>query len=386
MRLILVFLARGWLILELTNSPLIVGLVPATRGVTQIVFGAFSGVLLERFDRRKMLVLAEWVTTTTAMTVGVLFVIGRLSLGHLLLASAIEGLFMSIRWPAINTLVMDTAGPERVLGASSTVLFGFNAGNIIATAIGGLVIVRWDAGVALIVAAGFGLAATLSGLGIPGAFKSAGIADNRVIRPLIEGLQYIRGRPGLVWILFLSFLMSMLGWSHIAMLPVIARDVLGLNADGLGFLSTAGALGALVATAWVASLPKDIDKIRLALVLGLITSALLVLFAISRNYALSLLLRFLLNGTLFGLEAALTAIVLSITAKHMQGRVQGVYSLLFGFMWFGGVLLGQIAELYDAPTAIAVGGIAVGLATILVWPALTKVDVSDEASLPEAAI
>jgi predicted MFS family arabinose efflux permease len=373
MRLILVFLARGWLVLELTNSPLMVGVVPATRGLSQIAFGAFSGVLLDRFDRRKMLVLAEWVTSITAATIGVLFVIGKIQLGHILLASAIEGVFMSIRWPALNTLLVDTVGSKHVLNATSSVLFGFNSGNILATAAGGLIIARWDVGVALLVASSFGILAALSAFGIPGRFKPQYTSGSAVIAPLLEGLTYILKKPGLVWIMALSFLMSLMGWSHISMMPVIARDVLGLEADGLGFLSTAGGIGALVATVLVASLRQETNKIRLALILGFATSVLLVMFAFSTNYLLSLGLRFALSGTLFGFEAALTAIVLFITAKRMQGRVQGVYSLLFGFTWFGGVVLGQLAEIYSAPVAVGIGGLSVGLATLLVWPAMSRI-------------
>ena len=385
MRLILVFLARGWLVLEMTNSPLLVGLVPATRGLTQIVLGAFSGVLLDRFDRRKMLALAEWVTTVTAASIGYLVVTDRVTIGHILLASAIEGMFMSIRWPAINTLLLDTAGTKRVLGASSTILFGFNTGNIIATAAGGLIIARWNSGVALLVAATFGLLAAAAALGLPGRYKPTATGEP-VLRPtLAAGLRYVARKEGLAWIMFLSFLMSLMGWSHIAMMPVLARDVLGLNADGLGFLSTAGAVGALVATVWTAGLRQDVDKIKLALVLGMLTSLLTIMFATSRSYLLSLGLRFALSGTLFAFEAALTAVVLFITAKRMQGRVQGVYSLLFGFTWFGGVILGWIAESYGAPFAIGVGGAAVGLATIAVWPALSKITVSEDLSSSEIA-
>ena len=90
MRLIVVFLARGWLVLELTDSPFWVGFAPALRGFTQIFFGAFSGVLLDRFDRRKLLVLAESFATLIAFIIGLLILFERIELWHIMAASAVK--------------------------------------------------------------------------------------------------------------------------------------------------------------------------------------------------------------------------------------------------------------------------------------------------------
>ena len=374
MRLIMVFLARGWLVLELTDSPFWVGFAPGLRGVTQIFVGAFSGVLLDRFDRKKMLVIAEFTTTVTAFIIGLLIIFEQVELWHIMAASAVEGIFMSMRWPAINTLVLETAGSRRVLNASAGIMLGFNVGNIVATVAAGLIIVQAGIGSAYMIAMVCGLAAVLSAILIPGDYQPDETEQEPVRRSLSRGIQYIWTHSALRWIMALTFLMSFLGWSHILMMPVMARDVLGVDAAGLGFLSAAGAVGAFLATFLLAGLKKDINKIRTAISMALITSILLIGFAISRWYLVSLGIKFFLQGALFGFEAPLMAIVLLITSARMQGRVQGVYSMLFGFTWMGGILMGSIAELYGAPLAIALGGIVIGVATILIWRPLQRVD------------
>ena len=375
MRLMVVFLARGWLVLELTDSPFWVGFAPALRGFTQIFLGAFSGVLLDRFDRRKLLVLAESFPTLIAFIIGLLLLFKRIELWHIMAASAMEGVFMSIRWPAINTLVLETAGTRRILNAAAGIMLGFTVGSIVATVSAGLIIARVGIGSAYLLAVACGLIAIISAIRLRGNYQPKETEQEPVMRSLRRGIQYTWSVPGLRWIMALVFMMSFMGWSHVTMIPVMARDVLDVDAAGLGFLSAAGSAGAFVATLLIAGLKKDIHKTRMALILAVITAILLVSFAFSRWYLVSLGLKFVLWGTMFGFEATLAAVVLLITSERMQGRVQGVYSLLFGFTWLGGILMGSIAEFYGAPMAIAIGGIALGTATLLIWRPLQRLDI-----------
>ena len=284
---------------------------------------------------------------------------------------------MSIRWPAINTLVLEIAGTRRILNASAGIMLGLNVGKIFATVSAGLIIARVGIGSAYLLAVACGLIAIISLIRLRGNYQPKETEQEPVMRSLRRGIQYTWSVPGLRWIMALSFIMSFLGWSHISMMPVMARDVLDVDAAGLGFLSAVGAMGAFLATFLIAGLKKDIPKIRMALFLAVITAILLVSFAFSRWYLVSLGLKFLLQGTLFGFEATLTAVVLLITSERMQGRVQGIYSLLFGFTWMGGLLMGSIAEVYSAPIAIAIGGIALGTATLLIWRPLQRIDIRE---------
>jgi MFS family permease len=103
MQLIADFVAWGWLVLTLTDSPFWVGAVPALRGIMQILLGTFAGALLDRVNRRVALLIAIVGTSLIALAVGLLVTSARIELWHILVFSALEGMFMSIRWPAINT-------------------------------------------------------------------------------------------------------------------------------------------------------------------------------------------------------------------------------------------------------------------------------------------
>ena len=146
----------------------------------------------------------------------------------------------------------------------------------------------------------------------------------------------------------LGFLMSLLGWSNLTMLPVLARDYLGTGADGLGYLPAAGAIGSLASTMFIAGLGDYGDKVKLVKFAGIATTVGILLFSMSRVYALSLGLAALMQAGLMAFEVSLTASVILLTSEKMQGRVQGIYTQVFGFTWIGGVILGSIATFIGA--------------------------------------
>lgn len=373
MRLIVVFVARGWLVLTITDSPFWVGLAPALRGLTQIALGTFSGVLLDRVNRKYLLIVAEIGNSLVSLGIGVLVITGRIELWHIMVASAVEGIFISFRWPAINTMLYQTVGPDRVLNASATHILGLNLGNILASAIAGILIEAYGIGSGYLFAAGCGLISGVCVWFVRGEFRPKDMIPESFKKSLQSGLQYIWRSRSLRWVLALSFTMSLLGWSHIVMMPVMARDVLGVDAVGLGFLTTAGGIGAFIATLLIAGLGNYQNKIRLAMFCAALTAVALILFALSPWYSLSLVLKAILQGSLMSFEAILSAVVLLLTSDRMQGRVQGIYGLIFGFTWIGGVIMGSVAALGSAPLAIGLGGLAVGMVIAVLWRPLGQI-------------
>lgn len=381
MRLITIFVVRGWLVLTITDSPFWVGAAPAMRGLTQIALGSFAGVLLDRINRKVALIVAEIGTSFVAVSVAMLVFSEQIALWHILVASVFEGAFMAIRWPAINTIMMQTVGPERVLNASASHMLGFNLGNVIASAIAGLIVDAYGIGSGYLFAAACGLVASGCILFVSGEFKPKE-AQESVIKSISEGFSYINQNRVLLSLIVLAFLMSLLGWSNLSMLPVIARDVLFVEASGLGFLTAAGAVGSLVSTAVIAGLGDFKNKSQLIITAGIGTTVGILLFSLSSNFALSLFLIMLMQGALMAFEVTITATVLLVTDEKMQGRVQGIYTQVFGFTWVGGILLGAIAEISNAPLAIAIGGLSIGLAILLIRGKIqqTSLDKTEKAS------
>ena len=373
MRLISIFVVRGWLVLTLTDSAFWVGAVPAFRGFTQILLGTFIGVLLDRVNRKAALFIAEVGSSLSALAIGLLLITGQVELWHIIVASVVEGVFISVRWPAINTLIVQLVGQKRVLNASAAQMLGFNVGNVVASAVAGWIVVTFGMAQGYFFAAGTGLLASLCVFFISGDFTPKPVEGESVMQAVREGLTYIRSMPSLMWLIILGFLMSLLGWSNLTMMPVMARDFLGVGADGLGFLTAAGAAGSLLSTMVIASLGNYGDKIRLVKFAGLGTAVGILLFAFTPIYTLSLGLAAVMQGALMAFEVSLTASVILLTAEKMQGRVQGIYTQVFGFTWVGGVVLGSIATFTGAPIAIGLGGLLIGLTILVLWRPMNRI-------------
>jgi MFS family permease len=364
MRLIVVIVARGWLVLAMTDSPFWVALAPALRGGTHVLVGTVSGALLDRINRKMVLVIAEIGNSVMALGIGLLVITGQIELWHILAASVVEGIFISFRWPAMNTMLLETVKSERVLNASAAQLTAFNLGNIVAASVAGLLIVAFGVGEAYLFATLCGFFAAGCAWFVSGDFQPKAVLRETFVGTLRSGLRYVWTSKALRWVLTLSFAMNLLGWSHASMMPVMARDVLGVDASGLGFLTTAGGIGAFIATLFVAGLGDYRDKLRLMLRFGSMASIALILFALSPWYSLSLVIKAVLQGGLMGFEATISAVVLLLTSEQMQGRVQGIYALLFGFTWLGGVVLGSLASIAGAPIAIGLSGVVVGITAV----------------------
>ncbi|MEM9775764.1 MAG: MFS transporter [Chloroflexota bacterium] len=373
-RLIAIFVVRGWLVLTLTDSAFWVGAAPAMRGITQILLGTFIGVLLDRINRKWALLIAEVGSSITALGIGLLILLGQVELWHVLVVSVIEGVFISVRWPAINTMIIQAVGTKRVLNASAAQMLGFNMGNVVASAVTGWLIVRFGMEYGYFFAAGTGLLAALCIFFVSGDFSPSPSTGESVTQSLRAGLDYIGKHTMLMWLIILGFLMSLLGWSNLTMLPVMARDVLGVEADGLGYLTAAGAIGSLLSTLFIASLGDFKNKGMLIKTAGVCTTIGILLFSMSSIYELSLLLAAFMQGALMAFEVSLTAMVLLMTSEEMQGRVQGIYTQVFGFTWVGGVVLGSIATFTGAPVAIGLGGVGIAVAIGLLWGRLGAIE------------
>ncbi len=370
-RLISVFVARGWLVLTLTDSPFWVGAAPAVRGLTQIVLGAFAGVMLDRVDRKTALFWVEIGNSAVALALALLILTGQIALWHVFVAALFEGVLISVRWPAINTMIVSVVEKEQVLNASAAQMLGFNLGNVAASALAGVIIASFGVEYGYFFAVATGLISAGCVLFVSGNFRP--IAQTiHVTKAISEGIGYIRESQILLWLITLGFLMSFLGWSNLTMLPVVARDVLSGDASAFGYLTGAGALGSLISTALIASLGNYKDKAFLVLTSGILTSVGILAFSFSTWFALSLVLAGLMQAALMAFEVTLTASVLLNTTDEMHGRVQGIYTQVFGFTWVGGVFLGAIAEYTGAPTAIAIGGIAIGTIVLFAWAPLRR--------------
>ena len=153
--------------------------------------------------------------------------------------------------------------------------------------------------------------------------------------------------------------MEAFGFSHLIMMPVMARDVLNVGAVGLGYLSAASGIGSTLSTLVVAGLGDFKSKGALLTGTSLCTGISLVLFAFSWWFPLSMVMVALVGASIMAYDVTMGTMLQLISHDDMRGRVMGVYGLTFGFTPVGGFFAGSVATVSSAPIAVALGGIII---------------------------
>ena len=348
-------ITQGWLVLEITNSPFWVGLIAGLMGMGHVGFGLIGGVVVDRWDKRKVLIAVQALSGLVALAVSLLIFAERLELWHMAVAAVLQGVLMAVRLPSGNSMVYLMVGRKVILNALASQHIALNLSRIVGSVVAGTSIESLGVEYAYLFMA---ISAWLGGLMVVmvrGDYRSLGNLEP-FWRSAVEGLRYAWGSAPIRSLLLMSVLMEMFGFSFLVMLPVMARDVLGVGATGLGYLSAANAVGATVSTVIVAGLGDFRNKQALLIFTALGAGLSVLLFALSPWFALSLALSALVGATLMSYDAAMGTMLQLLTTDAVRGRVLGLYGLTFGFTPLGGFIQGIVASVYSAPLAVGMAG------------------------------
>ncbi|MDP7619561.1 MAG: MFS transporter [Dehalococcoidia bacterium] len=351
-------LAQGWLALELTNSAFWVGAVAGVRGIGMVGFGALGGVIADRVNRRNFLIVLQISRGTAALVLGLLIITGNVQLWHVLAIAAYQGIGQAMTIPVGNALIFDTVGRDLLLNAVAARNTSFNISRIISGVVFGALFATFGLGYCYLAVAAFTTAGSMA-LVFMRVGKRATETTDSIWKDLADGFSYAFRNQTVRALLLLSVLIEGFGFSHMVLLPVIARDVLLVGPTGLGWLATAGGVGAIIGTLGVAGLGNYRRKGRIIALSALVGAGSLILFANAPWFAVSLALVGVLNAMLFSFDVTLGAVLQLIVPDAMRGRIIGLYSLTWGFTPVGGFLSGSIASAMGAPFALSIGAFTI---------------------------
>lgn len=366
-------LTTGWLVLQVTNSAFWVGASAGISGLGQLAFGVFGGVLADRVDRRYALIFFQCFTGILFFSLGILVLNDLANLPVIFFILFLRGMTIAGILPFSNSLTFDVVGRNLVLNAMAARLTAMNLSRVIGGITGGILIGFLGTGVTLVIISVIAIIGSIPLCFIQRREHSDQLDEKESLVSMArKGIEYAVKHRALRSLLLLSVLMEMFGFSHIIMLPVIARDVLGMGPSGLGMLSSAGGIGALVGTVGIASFDEYPVKQRLLLITSCASGVFLILFAASQWFVLSLFLAACASLALLAYDSLMAAILALISRDEMRGRVMGLHGLTFGFTPLGGFIAGAIASGIGASFAVGIGG-----AAVLTYILLTRHGLSD---------
>ena len=369
--------AQGWLILELTNSPLLLGLTGLTFAVPTIALTLLGGVIADRADRRRIMIFSQSASALNFLLLATLVVSGWIALWHVMAVAFVSGCVRAFDRPSRMALLPQMVPQEDIANAVAVGGTIWQLNRLVGPALAGMLIYLIGIGPTYYFCFGASLIAVGLWLGIRLTSPSSAPAAGGVLQHMAEGLNFIRNNEIYFMFIALIFFNSAFGMSYLILMPVFARNVLNVGSQGFGFLQSFGGAGALVgvlAVAWFShSRRKGLQALSVAMSFG----GLLITFAASKSYALSLALAFAL-GIASQLYMTTISTVLQVNLPNqLRGRVMGIYGLAWELMPVGGMIAGTIAEFAGAPIAVGFGGFMVAAMALLItifYPSIRRLE------------
>ena len=364
-----------WLVYRLTGSVFLLGLVGFAGQIPTFLMAPFAGVLVDRWNRHKILVITQVLALIQAFVLALLFYVKSISVWHIAILSVFLGIINAFDMPARQSFVVDMIEKKEDLGNAIALNSSMvNSARLIGPSIAGVLISLTGEGMCFLINAISYLFVIAFLLMMKITPRKIVVQDTNAFQKFKEGFTYTFGFLPIRYIILLLALVSLMGMPYTVLMPVFAKTILHGGSHTFGFLMGATGIGALMGAVYMASrknaagLEKFIPWFAAIFGLGLI------LFSMSTNFILSLFLLFI---TGFGMLMQMTSsntILQTIVDDDKRGRVMSFYTMAFmGTAPFGSLLAGALASKVGAPNTLLIGGVACILGAIVFMRKLPEI-------------
>jgi MFS family permease len=359
--------ARGWLVLQLTDSAFQLGLVAFIRGITTLAVSPAAGVVLERLDRRRLVIFTQSVPAAVSLLIGLLVAAGWVQMWHLYVLAVIVGADTALSMPARQILVYDVVGAKNLTSAIALNAVAGNVARIVAPSLGGALI---------------GLAGTAIAFYGQATFYALAVVATVMLRPLThvettrvpfltgmrEGFDYIRRDETLTRLVLMNVIVNVLIYPYVTMMAVFAKDILDVGSAGYGVLLTGAGFGAIPGGLAAANMQGRSGKGKLMALAALLYMAMVIAFSLSGVFVLSFSI-LVVAGIGWSTFVTLNQTLLQLGLDDaFRGRGMALFNMAGGLTPFGNLGMGTAAQQFGAPHSVAsfaaVGLVLVALAGV----------------------
>ena len=353
--------AQNWLVLELTNSPFLLGLDSFLGQIPIFLFSLIGGVVADRTDRRKLLVCSQLVQMSCAFLLALMFALSTVQVWHILSLSFVVGLAQAFGGPAYQALIPTLVASKDLANAIALNSIQFNLARVIGPMLGGIALTSLGAAWCFTFN-GISFVAVIITLLLLPVRPLAARTGASVLTSIKEGLRFIERQEGMSPLIAIAFLMTMLGIPIMVFLPVVVRDVFAMGPKTFTWMLCISGAGAVVGALTVAAFGHIHNKGQVALVTLITLGVLMAGFGLSRSLVLSCLLLFLASAALIAVFAMIGSLVQLIAPDEMRGRVMSVYNVAFrGGMPIGSLISGHMVGITSVGAVLFVNGIGLAI-------------------------
>lgn len=349
--------AQSWLVFQLTNSAFLLGVVGFLGSIPMFVLSLFGGVLADRVNKRNILIFTQAAFMLLAFLLAILTQFKFITPWQIMTIALLNGIIMAFDAPARQSIVVELVGKKHLFNAIALNSVSFNASRIIGPAIAGvLVSIIGMSGCFYL--NGFSFLAVIIALFFIKFEPKVIQKNNSALKDLKEGLSFISHNPLILALVSMVAAMSFFGISYIILMPVFVNNVLHSGVKGLGILMSSAGFGALIGALILARLGDFKYKGRLLVVSAFLFSLALIIFSLSKSYALSIF-ALMFVGCTSVIPIALVNTLLQINVPdEFRGRVMSLFMITFaGVMPFGNLISGSLAQTFGVSIALTFCGL-----------------------------
>ena len=348
-------IGQGWLLWELTASPFMVGLAPALGAASNLLLNPFWGLMSDRLDRRKLMIISQSVMGLAILVLGILVVNDMVQVWHVLILSVIQRMGMSLQRTAGKPFTFSVVGRKAFMNATAAHFLTSQGAGLVGPISAGFIIKSFGTGYLFLIL-GFIIL-----MGVLALFRVQSVPiKNRATKSFIqdfrEALKFVKTDTSLRAILWTVLVTESLGYSTWSMFPVVAVSLLGGDSVTLGLLGTFRGLGGVLGALSISSF-GDI-KLKGSILWGgaFLFGLALIAFSFSRDAYLSYALVSCIGIVAVIYDIQANTLLLSLCPEEMRGRIMAIYGIVMTGIGFGSLGMGAVAGWLGVNWAIFGGG------------------------------
>jgi MFS family permease len=368
--------AQGWLVFELTKSPLYLGIVGALGSLPVLLFSLPAGVIADRYSKHRIVFVTQTLAALQAAALALLIYLRVVQVWHVMMLAVMLGVINAFDMPTRQSMVMELVEREDIFNAVALNSSAFNSGRVIGPSVAGLLLAAAGmAGCFLINALSFLPLIVILATIRPRPPRPE-MAGASMLEHIGSGLTWVKGQPVAVALLALTGVSSLFAMPYATLMPLFARSVFHTGPQGYGFLLSAPALGSLLAAVLMA---KEGDRFRIGAITLLgsfLFPVALVLLATAPSYPLAVAFLFVVGFGMMSFNTTSNTMLQKDPPDELRGRVMGLRAFVFaGMAPLGNLQMGAAAEWLGPRWAVAIGGLVCLLTAGVAWwraPALRR--------------
>ncbi|MEX0803775.1 MAG: MFS transporter [Candidatus Binatia bacterium] len=365
--------ALYWIAYEITGSAMALGILGLCGAAPRLLLGALGGVLVDRYNRKRLLILIQFCSAVPVLIFLALYNSGALEFWHLLALEVLFGSIRAVNPSASQSILAELVPREDLMNAVSLYTIGFNFARIVGPSMGGILILWIGIGGCYEV---FLATLILSGVGL----LLIRLNDQRAVNPeqnfgreFKEGFQYVWASPVILSSIVAAYTFSIFIVPYQRFMPVFAKEVLEVGPEGLGLLMAAPGVGAIASLTFLASVGERWNRAWLLWITTTVTPIFLILFCLSPVFWLSVLLLGVVGAGQVSFRTISRVIIQIETPRDLLGRVMSVFNMDQGMRSMGSVVMGVFATIFGASLGLALtAGVSLIVTTTLFYRLLGK--------------